>query len=76
MDTSRIFILKIESFEGRDTFVRCGDDDQDYLFAVVSVDEKGRAEIVDGGYRSYDEAAVAWPEATGSNKSSLRRSSP
>jgi len=57
------FIVKIESFEGSDTFVRCGDDEQDFLFAVVGVDDLGRAEILDGGYRSHDEAAKAWPEA-------------
>jgi hypothetical protein len=31
----RQFIVKIESFEGKDTYVRCGDDQQDYLFCVV-----------------------------------------
>jgi hypothetical protein len=60
--TQRI-IIRIESFEGRDTFIRCGDDHQDFLFAVVAVNEPGHAEIVDSGYRSYDEAAQAWPEA-------------
>ena len=60
-----LFIVKIESFEGRDTYVRCGDDRQDYLFGVVSVDAEVHAEIVDNGYRSFDEAAEAWPEAVG-----------
>lgn len=57
------FIIKIESFEGRDTYIRCGSEDQDYLFAVVAVDESGNTEIVDSGYRSLDEVARAWPEA-------------
>jgi len=57
------FIVKIESFDGRDTFLHCGNDDQDFLYAVVSVGADGRAEIVDSAYRSYEEAAEAWPEA-------------
>ena len=64
------FIVKIESFEGDDTYVRCGDDRQDYLFCVVTVDAEDHAEIVDSGYRSFDEAAKAWPEAAGSSKAS------
>jgi hypothetical protein len=61
----RTFIVKIESFEGDDTYVRCGDDRQNYLFCVVSVDPNGHAEIVDSGYRSFSEAAEAWPDAAG-----------
>jgi len=62
------FIVKIESFEGTDTFVRCGDDRQDYLYCVVTVDADGHAEIVDSGYRSFDEVAEAWPDAAGRRK--------
>ncbi len=62
----RTVIVKIESFDGRDTFLHCGDDDQDFLFAVISVDAKGQAEVVDSAYRSYEEAAEAWPEAVAS----------
>lgn len=56
---SRNFIVKIESFDGRDTFLHCGNDEQDFLYAVVNVDEMGRAEVVDSAYRSYEEAAEA-----------------
>ena len=56
-------IVKIESFEGRDTFIKCGDNNQDFLFVIVMIDAFGNAEIVDSGYRSFDEAAAAWPEA-------------
>lgn len=59
------FIVKIESFEGDDTFVRCGNDQQDYLFCVVGIDAEGKAEIVDSGYRSFDEAKKAWPDIAG-----------
>jgi hypothetical protein len=61
----RIYIMMIESHEGEDTFLRCGSESQDYLFCVLSVDDEGHAEIVDNGYRSYDEALKAWPEAGG-----------
>ena len=61
----RQFIVKLESFDGDDTYVRCGDDQQDYLFCVINVDAEGHAEVVDSGYRSFDEAAKAWPDATG-----------
>lgn len=64
------FIVKIESFEGQDTYIRCGSNDQAYLFAVVAVDEAGNAEIVDNGYRSHNEAALAWPEAASANPTS------
>lgn len=60
-------ILKIESFEGAETFVRCGTDHQDFLFAVVAIQDDGTAEIIDSGYRSFKEAADAWPEAALSN---------
>lgn len=61
----RHFIVRIESYDGRDTHLRCGDDDgeQDFLYCVVVVGEEGGGTIVDNGYRSYDEAATAWPEA-------------
>jgi hypothetical protein len=60
---TRTAVVKLESFEGRDTFVRCGDDNQDHLFAVVSIYADGSAEIVDSAYRTLDEALKAWPEA-------------
>lgn len=56
------FVVKIESYDGCDTYIHCGSDDQDYLFAVVAVDEAGSAEVVDSGYRSRDEAIRAWPQ--------------
>lgn len=59
----RYVVLKVESFEGRDTFLRCGDDVQDHLFAVVVLDDSGVAEIIDSGYRTREEALAAWPEA-------------
>lgn len=55
-------ILKLESFEGRDTYLRCGNDVQDCLYCIVLVTAKG-ASVVDSGYRSYEEAAEAWPDA-------------
>lgn len=61
------FIVKIESFEGENTFIRCGDHRQDYLFCIVSIDDKMNAEVVDSGYRSFAEAAEAWPDAVGNN---------
>ncbi len=62
-----LFILKLESFEGSDTFVRCGDDDQDFLYCIVATDNRGNAEIIDSGYRSFEEAALAWPDASNPN---------
>lgn len=59
----RFVIVKLESFEGRDTFLRCGDDRRDYLFTVVAVARDGTAEVIDSGYRTFTEAADAWPEA-------------
>jgi hypothetical protein len=73
---TRYVILKIESYEGDDTFVRCGNNQQDFLFAVVMIGETGTAEIIDGGYRSHQEALKAWPESALSlppeNSSSVR----
>lgn len=56
-------VVKLESFEGSDTFLRCGDDTRDYLFAVVAIDPDGSAEVVDSAYRTFEEATEAWPEA-------------
>ena len=55
--------MKLESYDGDTTFIRCGDEQQDYMFIVVHLDADGSADIVDCGYRSYQEAAEAWPEA-------------
>jgi hypothetical protein len=60
---SRHFIVKIESFEGRDAYLQCGNNKQDYLFCIISIDDRGSTEIIDNGYRSFGEAANAWPEA-------------
>ena len=60
---TRHVIVKLESYEGDDTFVRCGDDRQDFLFTVVAIEDSGAAEIVDGGYRSFEEALESWPDA-------------
>ena len=70
----RQFIVKIESFEGRDTYVSCGDDKQDHLFCIVSVDDDGEAEIVDNSYRSFSEAAKAWPDAMNAKRKPARHS--
>ncbi len=57
------FVLKLESFEGSDTFLQCGNETQDHLFAVIVADDRGNAAVVDSAYRSLDEALQAWPEA-------------
>lgn len=59
----RVFVIKIESYEGEDTFLRCGDDQQDYLYAIIAIGDDGTAEFVDSSYRSLGEALEAWPEA-------------
>lgn len=56
------FILRLESYEGDDTFIRCGSDDQDFMFCIAHVDVDG-LELVDNGYRTIAEAQEAWPEA-------------
>ena len=58
------YIVKIESYEGDDTFLNCGDDTQDFLFCVVSGEADGHAEIIDNGYRTYEEASKAWPQTS------------
>lgn len=57
------FILRIDSFDGEDSHVHVGDDEQDFLYCIVKVRHDGSAVIVDSAYRSYEEAAEAWPEA-------------
>lgn len=69
----RRVVLKLESYEGEDTFLRCGNDQQDYLFAIVAVDGDGAAEIVDNGYRTREEALAAWPEARPSSPPRRKR---
>jgi hypothetical protein len=50
-------VVKLESFEASDTFLRCGDDTRDYLFTIVAIEPDGSAEIVDSGYRTFDVGA-------------------
>jgi hypothetical protein len=69
----RKFIVKLESFEGRDTYVRCGDDRQDFLYCIISVGDDGSAEIVDNSYRSFGEAATAWPDAANAKRKPTRQ---
>lgn len=69
----RQFIVKLESFEGKDTYIQCGNSDQDYLYCVVSVDDDGDAEIIDNGYRSFAEAAKAWPHALNAKNPAVKR---
>jgi hypothetical protein len=57
------FVIRIESYEGGDTFLRCGNGDQDFLFAIAAVTGTGGLEIMDYGYRTADEAIKAWPDA-------------
>lgn len=58
------FILRIESYEGENSHIRCGDDAgaQDFLYCVVVTKLDGTAEIVDSGYRSEAELRQAWTE--------------
>jgi hypothetical protein len=55
-------VVKIESYDGDETHLHCGDEVQDFLFCIVLIDGYG-AEIVDNGYRSYAEAIEGWPQA-------------
>jgi len=59
----QLFVLRIDSYEGEDTFVRCGNEQQDHLFCIVSVGNDDTIEIVDSSYRSMSEALEAWPNA-------------
>lgn len=69
---NRKFIIKIESFEGRDTYLQCGNDRQDHLFCIVGIGDDGDAGIVDSGYRSFNEAAQAWPDAVNAKHATTR----
>lgn len=60
---TRCVVIKIESYEGEDTYLYCGNDRQSHLYAIVAVGPDGTAEIVDSGYRTFAEALKAWPEA-------------
>lgn len=60
---TRCVVVRIESYEGEDTSLRCGSDQQNYLYAVVAVDPDGTAEIVDSSYTTLAEAIEAWPNA-------------
>ncbi len=59
---SRYFLLKLESYDGKDTFLSCGNDSQTHLFAVACLSEGDDLRIVDNGYRTEGEAKAAWPE--------------
>lgn len=56
-------VIKIESYNGEDTFLHCGNDEQEHLFAIVAMSPDGSADIIDSSYRTLIEAYEAWPEA-------------
>ncbi len=60
----KIRIVRLDSFDGRDTHLRCGNDEQDFLFCVIQISDDGTAEVMDSGYRSFDEAFYAWSESS------------
>jgi len=60
---SQRLVLRIDSFDGRDTYLHCGNDEQQHLYAIVLVNEDGNAEIIDSAYRTLEEAIETWPEA-------------
>jgi hypothetical protein len=68
-------VVKIESYDGEDTHLHCGDEVQDFLFCIVLIDG-GATEIVDNGYRSYAEAIDAWPQAAATEIRSPTRAEP
>jgi hypothetical protein len=61
---SKQFVLKLESFDGKDTYLHCGDGTRDVLYCIVELASDGRLAVVDNGYRSVREAITAWPAAT------------
>jgi len=61
-------VLRIDSYEGDDTHIRCGNGQQDFLYAVVRIEDSGVIEIIDGGYLSFAEAVNAWPNAAGKDQ--------
>jgi hypothetical protein len=71
---TRCVVVKLESYEGEDTYLRCGNDRQSHLYAIVAVDPDGTAEIVDSSYRTIVEALEAWPEAAPADKKRRRQS--
>jgi len=56
------YILRLESFGGKNTYVHCGDHQQDFLFGVVATHPDGTASVIDSGYRSEEEAHTAWSD--------------
>lgn len=65
------YILKIDSYEGDTTerFQYSRSRPTKKLYAIILIPDRGgaenpgKAEIIDDGYRSYDEAKEAWKEA-------------
>jgi len=56
------YLLRLDSYEGADTFLHCGNAKQDHLYCIVTRSKKGEFEIIDNGYRTKQEALAAWPE--------------
>lgn len=63
------FIVKLEELEGSCSRIRlfgCDMDGNDFsmreMYCIILV-HGGRAEIVDNGYHTYEEAKSAWPHA-------------
>jgi hypothetical protein len=63
METNN-YIVEIGKVDGEDTtiYLEANGESVDYLFAVISIAERGAC-VVDTCYRSVAEAQASWPEA-------------
>lgn len=62
------YVLRLDSYEGTDTFLHCGNEKQDHLYCIVTHSKNGELEIIDNGYRTQQAALAAWPEIRASKR--------
>ena len=55
----KYYILRIDSYSGKQSFLLCNSGSENFMYAVLLVDEEN-AEIIDMGYSSKAKLVEAW----------------
>ncbi len=65
MSKKKYYILKLESYCGEYSSLQCDSEGNDCMYCICLIVDN-RAEIIDYGYKSFEQAQSTWPEAIGS----------
>ncbi len=64
MSKRKYYIVKLESYSGEYSSLQCETDGNDVMYCICLVLDD-RAEMIDYGYNSLEQARQVWPDAIG-----------